>query len=266
LHPSATGMQLIVYRFKHTHSPNSFWQESKNEINHNIFLAEKPHIFASVAARRIRTSWVSYDDRLEGKSWVEKFQKTVIDRERYIEHQPIRKDIHLARGELEKLAWSTFGLLYRKYQGIKLKTDLPLSIQAFDSIWTQFNDVYEWLTGDAFSELNDDNVFCCQYSKQAYKIAHTYLLRQMGGIGLHLELLLAPELYDGHENSFIEDCLTLLEEPLSNEYSECLPLSILEKGLIAAARKTLGKAQPNIALKTMMNKIASGLIYGELRN
>jgi hypothetical protein len=198
--------------------------------------------FASVAARRIRTSWVSYDDRLEGKSWVEKFQKTVIDRERYIEHQPIRKDIHLARGELEKLAWSTFGLLYRKYQGIKLKTDLPLSIQAFDSIWTQFNDVYEWLTGDAFSELNDDNVFCCQYSKQAYKIAHTYLLRQMGGIGLHLELLLAPELYDGHENSFIEDCLTLLEEPLSNEYSECLPLSILEKGLIAAARKTLGKA------------------------
>lgn len=204
--------------------------------------------FASVAARRLRTSWEMVDRPMsEGLGWVAKYRKAIND-EIYIRKFPLRRELLLLRGELEQIAWETFISLYRMYRFDKQEVPLLIMSEAEqDEFRNECLRISERLLSDQLNPAKNEDQFDGKAARQAYTVTHTYLLRQAGSIGLHVELFFAPDIQSPNHTR-IKELIQLIENTIcqdcTTDHEDCLPLSSLEQLLLQAGCKAAEVPSP----------------------
>jgi hypothetical protein len=209
--------------------------------------------FASVAARRLRTSWAMVDRPMsEGLGWVAKYRKAIND-EIYIRKFPLRRELLLLRGELEQIAWETFISLYRMYRFDKQEVSILIISEAEqDEFRNECLRISERLLSDQLIPARNEDQFDGNAARQAYTVTHTYLLRQVGSIGLHAELFFAPDIQSPNHTR-IKELIQLIEDTIcqdcTTDHEDCLPLSSLEQLLLQAGCKAAKVPSP-VALVT----------------
>jgi len=218
-----------------------FLRDDDDRLKSTYVSGREAAYFASVAARRLRTSWGVVDRSMdEGYGWVAKYRKA-IDGEPYVRQFPFRHELLRIRGDLEQMAWETFSLLYRMYRFKLQEVSLPmLGERELDELRYECSRISELLLSERLIPAKNENQFDSKEAKQAYMVTYTYLLRQVWSVGLHVELLVAPDIQPP-DNARIKQLVQLIEDTICQEcnieHEDCLPLSSLEQLLLLAGHK-----------------------------
>ena len=219
-----------------------FLRDDENKDLSTYVSGREAAYFASVASRRLRTSWAKVERPVEeGHIWVEKYRKTIAVHETYIQGFEYRLAVHRARCDLEQLAWDVFAVLYRMYRNGEIGSRSHVVPQSTltnfrDSVCDALIRIPELDPASYASQLDGAT------ARMAYTATHTYLLRQVASIGLHVELLLAGEMDQVKAETTLQ-LVKLMNQtigiPDGSESQVAFPLSDLERLLMLAGNRKL---------------------------
>lgn len=199
--------------------------------------------FASITARRLRTSWRTTDRSvMEGHIWVEKYRKA-IENEPFIRKCPYRYNLHLVRCDLEGLAWDVFSVLYQCYLNDAYQPDTRTLFR----LRGRYQPLFDRLLSDDLGRGDMDDSLNTQHVIREYRLTHTYLKRQIATVALQAELLIDHQPEKEGLNQFLS---VLLDTACSQDNEDdhvCLPFSTLEK-LVAQTGCKIANRECTISL------------------